>query len=61
MGVQTVGVCMTKDEQDQFNQWSKEQIYEAYLVEHRAKVVLNKEVNRLARQLAEIKFMAGKR
>ena len=53
-------LILSPKEEALFNGWTKEQIYEAYLSEHEARVLLNQEVNRLGRRLAEIKFMAGK-
>ena len=55
------GMFLTKDDKDKFDKWTKEEIYEAYLAEVVLKHKLNKEVNRLGRKLAEIRFMAGHR
>jgi len=52
---------LTKEDELQFDSWTKEQVYEAYLIEVEARKLANQEVNRLGRRLAEIKFMAGKR
>lgn len=46
-----------EDQQRQFDSWTKEQIYEAYLAENRARINLNKEVNKLRRKIAEIKHI----
>lgn len=55
------GIFTTKEEEQKYNMWSKIQIYEAYLVEAKARQTLNKEVNRLNRKLAEIKYLTGHR
>ena len=55
------GAFLTKEDKDTFDKYTKEQIYEAYLIEFKERERLNKEVNRLGRKLAEIKFMAGGR
>ena len=54
-------MILTAKDRERFDSWSKEQIYEAYILEVQAKERLNIEVNRLGRKLAEIKFMAGDR
>lgn len=46
-----------EEQQRQFDSWTKEQIYEAYLSENRARMNLNKEVNRLRRKIAEVKHI----
>lgn len=46
----------TKEEQKQFDKWSKEQIYEAYLLEVRARKQLNIDFNRLSRLLAQVRY-----
>jgi len=51
-----VGVSMTKEEKEIFDKWTKEQIYEAYLLEVEHSKQLNIEVSRLRRQIAEVRF-----
>ena len=51
MEQQKTGMFMTKQDQEQFDSWSKEQIYEAYLLEHKARVKLNKENIKLSQRL----------
>ena len=58
MEIQQTGMFSNKKAQDKFDKWSKEDIYEAYLVENQARVALNKEVNRLSRKIAEIRHAA---
>jgi len=53
------GMFLTKHDEWQFNNWTKEQIYEAYLTEVETRKMLNKELNRLNRKLAEIRHMAA--
>jgi len=53
------GMFTTKEDKQKFDNWTKETIYEAYLLEVEARLTLNKEVNRLNRRLAEIRFMAA--
>ena len=51
---------MTEKDKERFDSWSKEQIYEAYLVEREARVNMNIKLNATNRLLAEIKFMASR-
>lgn len=51
---------LTKDEEDTFNRYTKEQVYEAYLLEVVAKERLTREVNELNKQIAYIRFHANK-
>lgn len=53
-------LILSLKEKELYDGWNKEDIYQAYLSEHKARVLLNQEVNRLGRRLAEIKFLAGK-
>ena len=53
------GAFMIKEAQEQFNSWTKEQIYKAYLSEYSARIKLNKEVNRLHAKLADIRRAAN--
>jgi len=55
------GMFMTKEDQEEFDKYTKEQIYEAYLSEVDARKKLNDEVIKLNRLLAEIRFAADKR
>ena len=59
MGIQPIGMFMTKEDQERFDAWSKEDIYEAYIVEQKERKRLNTEVNKLGRKIAEIRFMAS--
>ena len=47
---------LNKYEQEEFDSWTKEQVYEAYLSEYYARLKLNEQVNDLRRQLAKIKY-----
>ena len=53
-------IILSDKEREKFNKWSKEDIYKAFIAENKVRVMLNQEVNRLGRRLAEIKFLAGK-
>ena len=44
---------MTPENQELYDSWTKEQVYEAYLLEYRARVKLNKDNIRLSRELFE--------
>jgi len=48
---------LTENDKERYQSWSKEQIFEAYLSEHYARVELNIEVNRLNRKIAEIGWL----
>ena len=56
MGTVQTGIFSSKEEQEKFDSWTKEEIYEAYLAENQARVMLNKEVNKLKRKLAEVRY-----
>ncbi len=58
MATQQTGIFTDKKAQAKFDKWSKEDIYEAYLVEAESRAILNKEVNRLNRKIAEIRYAA---
>ncbi len=58
MATQQIGMFTDKKAQEKFDKWSKEDIYEAYLVEAESRAILNKEVNRLNRKIAEIRYAA---
>ena len=47
---------MISEDKERFDSYTKEQIYESYLVERDARVMLNIELNKVNRLLAEIKF-----
>jgi len=51
MAQQRVGMFTTKKDQEQFDNWTKEEIYEAYLVENRVRIRLNKENIKFNQQL----------
>jgi len=53
------GTFLSEEDQEKYEKWTKMEIYEAYLVETIARKVLNAEVNRLVRKLAEIRYKAG--
>jgi len=55
------GMFMTDADEAKYNEWTKEDIYKAYLIEVEAKQLLIKEVNKLNRRLAEIRYKAGDR
>ncbi len=44
---------MTKEQQELYDVWSKEDIYEAYLLEHKARKLLEMQTSRLEEQLAD--------
>ena len=46
---------LTKEDEDKYKKWTKKDIYEAYLTEVNTRKMLNTEVNRLLRQIAELK------
>ncbi len=48
---------MTKEQQELYDSWDKKMIYEAYLSEHATRKRLNKEVNRLMRNMKELEWM----
>jgi len=52
-----VGVLMTKEEQKQYDRWSKMQIYEAYMLEEQLRKDLARERNELRRKLAEVRYL----
>ena len=58
MATQQTGMFTDKKAQEKFDKWSKEDIYEAYLVEAESRAILNKKVNRLNRKIAEIRYAA---
>lgn len=56
---QQIGVFMidlNKYEKEEYDSYTKEQIYEAFISEYHARLKLNKEVNELRRVIAKIKF-----
>jgi len=50
---------LNKEDKEKYEKWTKQDIYEAYLAETEARKALNKEVNKLGRRLAEIRYKAG--
>jgi len=48
----------TKHDEWKYNNWTKDDIYKAYLLEYEARMMLSKELNRLNRKLAEIRYQA---
>ena len=48
----------TKHDEWKYNNWTKDDIYKAYLTEYEARMLLSKELNKLNRKLAEIRFHA---
>ena len=59
MATQMSGMFLTKHDEWQFNNWTKEQIYEAYLTEYKARMMLSKELNKLNRKLADIRHISA--
>jgi len=57
MEIQTNGMFLTKEDEIKFNNWTKKEIYEAYLLEFIARKRIESEVIRLERKLAEIRFI----
>lgn len=47
---------MTKEQQEIYDSWSKEEIYEAYLIEHNVRVLLAELLKRKERELAEARY-----
>lgn len=47
---------MTDEQQKKFDSWSKLDIYEAYLAEHKARKQLNKQLNDTRREIAKMKY-----
>ena len=58
MDQQKIGQFTTKEDQEKFNSWTKEQIYEAYLTEVSARKQLNSICNQQQRILARIKQLS---
>lgn len=58
MEQQATGIFTNTKDKEQFDNWSKEQIYEAYLLEHRARSELGRRVVQLERRIAEIRYLA---
>ena len=58
METQQIGMFMTDKDKEKFDSWTKEQIYEAYLLEVEKSNKINKELNVANRLIAEIKFKA---
>jgi len=49
----------TKHDEWQYSNWTKDDIYKAYLLEYEARMTLSKECNRLNRKLAEVRHLVG--
>ena len=49
----------SKHDEWKFNNWTKEDIYEAYLSEHETRMTLTKELNKLHRKLAEVRHLVS--
>lgn len=47
---------MDDQELSRYNNWTKEQVYEAFISENRARVNLSKEVAKLTRELVRLKY-----
>ncbi len=48
---------LTDMDEKKFNEWSKEDIFKAYLIEVEVRQALNIQVNKLNRRLAEVKYL----
>lgn len=53
---QTILASMDDQELSRYNNWTKEQVYEAFISENRARVNLSKEVAKLTRELVRLKY-----
>ena len=53
----TNGMFSTKEDQEKFDTWTKEQIYEAYLLQVKANKQIIQERNNLRRKLAEVRYL----
>ena len=49
----------SKHDEWQYEQWTKDEVYQAYLSEYKTRMMLSKECNRLNRKLAEIRYAAS--
>ena len=49
------GMFSDKKSQEKYDKWSKQDIYEAYLIEVEARTMLNETVKRMERQIASLK------
>lgn len=58
MDQQTITQFTTKEDQEKFDKWTKEEIYEAYLAEVAARKQLNSICNQQQRILARIRQLA---
>ena len=50
------GMFLTKEDEERYNKYTKEDIYKAYLLEVETRKRLNIEVNKLHRQMAELRY-----
>ena len=57
MEAQTNGLFISSEDQQAFDNYSKEQIYEAYLAEYQARKKLNAELNSVRRKMAEVRHL----
>ena len=51
-----IGIIMTSKQQEQFDRWSKLNIYMSYLEEVKVRKKLNEELNKVRLELAEVKY-----
>lgn len=49
---------LTKEDEERFNSWTKEQIYEAYIAEAEARKLLAEQLNKLQERLAAVRYIA---
>ena len=47
---------LTPEQQERYSEWSKDDIYEAYLAENKLRTKLNKDVNDLRRKIKEVEW-----
>lgn len=55
----TPTLSLTPKQQERFDKWSKEQIYEAYLIEHEARKQSEARFKRLNMRMAAIRASVG--
>ena len=51
-----IGIIMTSKQQEQFDRWSKLNIYMSYLEEVKVRKKLNEELNKVRLELAAVKY-----
>ena len=49
----------SKHDEWKYKQWTKDDLYKAYLLEYEARMTLSKELNRLNRKMAEIRHLVS--